>query len=114
MTAYRALGKFEFVVTWSMVARVPLFSTLDAAAVIEVTKLLYTRTFQGRALIVSAGKSGGAMYLIGGGETTVCVMPGDPIKLHEGDRRRTLSRLCAGQRGASPSQPPAPRKSSVA
>src|SRR5262245_56531765 len=34
----------EFVVTWSMVARVPLFSTLDAAEVAEVTKLLYTRS----------------------------------------------------------------------
>jgi voltage-gated potassium channel len=90
-----------------MAARVPLFSTLDAAAVTEVTKLLYTRTFQpGRALVVSAGQPGGAMYLIGGGETTVCVVPRHPIKLHEGDRRRTLSRLCAAQRGASPSQPP--------
>jgi hypothetical protein len=59
-----------------MVARVPLFSTLDAAAVAEVIKLLYTRTFQPDALIVSAGEPGGAMYLIGGGEATVCVVPG--------------------------------------
>lgn len=39
-------ARHEFVVTWSMVARVPLFSTLDAAEVAEVTKLLYTRAFQ--------------------------------------------------------------------
>ena len=39
-------ARHEFVVTWSMVARVPLFSTLDAAEVAEVTKLLYTRLFQ--------------------------------------------------------------------
>jgi voltage-gated potassium channel len=37
-------SRHEFVVTWSMVARVPLFSTLEAAEVAEVTKLLYTRT----------------------------------------------------------------------
>src|SRR5262249_12374483 len=36
-------ARHEFVVTWSMVARIPLFSTLDAAEVAEVTKLLYTR-----------------------------------------------------------------------
>ena len=40
------VARHEFVVTWSMVGRVPLFSTLDAAEVAEVTKLLYTRAFQ--------------------------------------------------------------------
>src|SRR5262245_24747198 len=75
----------EFVVTWSMVARVPLFSTLDAAEVAEVTKLLYTRLFQPGATIVPAGDAGGAMYFMGSGDATVCVVPGKPIRLHEGD-----------------------------
>ena len=78
-------ARHEFVVTWSMVARVPLFSTLDATEVAEVTKLLYTRLFQPGATIVPAGDPGGAMYFIGSGEATVCVVPGHPIKLHEGD-----------------------------
>jgi voltage-gated potassium channel len=78
-------SRHEFVVTWSMVARVPLFSTLEAAEVAEVTKLLYTRTLKPGALIVAAGQPGGAMYLIGSGEATVCVVPGHPIKPHEGD-----------------------------
>ena len=78
-------ARHEFVVTWSMVARVPLFSTLDAAEVAEVTKLLYTRLFQPGATIVPAGDAGGAMYFIGSGDATVCVVPGQPIKLHEGD-----------------------------
>jgi voltage-gated potassium channel len=78
-------ARHEFVVTWSMVARVPLFSTLDAAEVAEVTKLLYTHLVQPGATIVPAGDAGGAMYFIGSGEATVCVVPGQPIKLHEGD-----------------------------
>jgi voltage-gated potassium channel len=78
-------ARHEFVVTWSMVARVPLFSTLDAAEVAELTKLLYTRAFQPGAMIVSTGEPGGAMYLIGSGEATVCLVPGHPIKLKEGD-----------------------------
>ena len=108
-----------------MVARVPLFSTLDAAEVAEVTKLLYTRLFQAGATIVPAGDPGGAMYFIGSGEATVCVVPGQPIKLHEGDffgemallehRRHKhdvvadtrLPRLCAGQRGVGAAWPPA-------
>jgi voltage-gated potassium channel len=72
-------------VTWSMVARVPLFATLDAAEVAEVTKLLYTRLFQPGATIVAAGDPGGAMYFIGSGEATVRVVPGRPTKLREGD-----------------------------
>jgi voltage-gated potassium channel len=78
-------ARHEFVVTWSMVARVPLFASLDANEVAEVTKLLYTRLFQPGATIVSAGDPGGAMYMIGSGEATVCVVPGHPIKLREGD-----------------------------
>ena len=78
-------ARHEFVVTWSMVARVPLFSTLDAAEVAEITKLLYTRLFQPGATIVPAGDPGGAMYFIGSGEATVCAVPGERIKLREGD-----------------------------
>jgi voltage-gated potassium channel len=41
--------------------------------------------FQPGATIVPAGDAGGAMYFIGSGDATVCVVPGQPIKLHEGD-----------------------------
>jgi voltage-gated potassium channel len=78
-------ARHEFVVTWSMVARVPLFATLGAAEVAEVTKLLYTRLFQPGATIVAAGDPGGAMYFIGSGEATVRLLPGRPTKLREGD-----------------------------
>jgi voltage-gated potassium channel len=78
-------ARHEFVVTWSMVARVPLFSTLDAAEVAEVTKLLYTRLVPPGALVVAAGDPGGAMYLIGSGDATVRAIPGRHVKLHEGD-----------------------------
>ncbi len=79
------LARHEFVVTWSMVARVPLFSTLDAAEVAEVTKLLYTRLVPAGGLIVSAGEAGGAMYFIGNGEATVRAVPGRQVEMHEGD-----------------------------
>jgi len=80
-----------------MVARVPLFSTLDAAEVAEVTKLLYTRLFQPGATIVPAGDPGGAMYFIGSGDATVCAVPGQPIKLHEGDFFGEMALLRASQ-----------------
>ena len=55
-------SRHEFVVTWSMVARVPLFSTMDVAEVAEITKLLQTRTIAAGATIVHPGESGGGMF----------------------------------------------------
>ena len=52
-------SRHEFVVTWSMVAWVPLFSTMDVAEVAEITKLLYTRNVAAGATIVHAGEGGG-------------------------------------------------------
>jgi len=92
-------ARHEFMVTWSMVARVPLFSTLDAAEVAEVTKLLYTRAFQPGRLDRVPGEPGGAMYLIGSGEATVCVVPRTP---HQAERGRLLRRDAADR--ASPPQ----------
>jgi cAMP-binding proteins - catabolite gene activator and regulatory subunit of cAMP-dependent protein kinases len=78
-------SRHEFVVTWSMVARVPLFSTMDVAEVAEITKLLYTRNVAAGANIVHAGEGGGAMFLIGSGEAVATVGPGRHVTLHEGD-----------------------------
>lgn len=75
----------EFVATWSMVARIPLFSGLSPNEVAEISKLLYTRLVQPGASIVSAGQPGGAMYLIGSGDASVQVAAGRRIELHEGD-----------------------------
>src|SRR6185503_17427163 len=71
--------------TWSMVARIPLFSGLRANEIAEISKILYTRLIQPGAAIVSAGASGGAMYFIGSGEASVQVPPGRRVELHEGD-----------------------------
>jgi voltage-gated potassium channel len=75
----------EFVATWSMVARIPLFADLKANEIGEISKILYTRLVQPGAAIVSAGQPGGAMYFIGSGEASVQVAPGRRVELHEGD-----------------------------
>ena len=75
----------EFVATWSMVARIPLFTGLSANEVAEISKLLYTRLIQPGGTIVAAGQPGGAMYFIGSGEASLQIAPGRRVKLHEGD-----------------------------
>ena len=38
-------SRHQFVITWSMVARVPLFATMDESEIAEITKLLYARNY---------------------------------------------------------------------
>ena len=71
-------SRHQFVVTWSMVARVPLFATMDESEIAEITKLLYTRTYLPGVPIVRAGDAGDAMYLIAGGEAMVELGRGRP------------------------------------
>ena len=74
----------EFVVSWGMVARVPLFAKLDAVAVSRVAQLLRSRVAQPGSLITRAGMPADAMFFIAGGEVEVMVQP-SPITLQEGD-----------------------------
>jgi voltage-gated potassium channel len=57
-------NRHQFVVTWSMVARIPLFAPMDPSEIAEITKMLYTRTFLAGVPIVCIGDPGDAMFLI--------------------------------------------------
>jgi voltage-gated potassium channel len=78
-------SRHQFVVTWSMVARVPLFSTMGESEIAEITKLLHTRTYLPGVPIVRAGDPGGAMYLLAGGEAIVALPRGKQTVLKEGE-----------------------------
>jgi voltage-gated potassium channel len=78
-------ARHQFVATWSMVARLPLFSSMSEAEIAEITKLLYTRTYAPGMPIVRAGDAGGAMYLIENGEAAVSLGGVKTTTLKEGD-----------------------------
>lgn len=78
-------ARHQFVATWSMVARLPLFSGMSESEVAEITKLLYTRSFAPGDPIVRAGDTGGAMYLIENGEAAVSLGGGNDALLKAGD-----------------------------
>jgi voltage-gated potassium channel len=78
-------SRHQFVVTWSMVARVPLFAAMDESEIAEITKLLYTRNYLPGVPIVRAGGVGDAMYLIASGEAEVEIGRGKCVVLKEGD-----------------------------
>jgi voltage-gated potassium channel len=78
-------SRHQFVVTWSMVARVPLFAAMNETEVAEISKLLYTRTLLPGTPIVRAGDAGDSMYIIGSGEAVVEIGVHDRAELKEGD-----------------------------
>jgi voltage-gated potassium channel len=61
----------EFVVTWSMVASVPLFASLDASSIAEIMRFLRAQEAPAGALIVRRGEAAQSMYFIASGEVEV-------------------------------------------
>ena len=63
----------DFVVTWSMVAKVPLFSGLDAGEIAAIMRLLRAQQFESGAVIVRRGEPGHSMYFIAAGEVEIAL-----------------------------------------
>ena len=66
----------EFIITWGMIARVPLFAELDAADISDVMQLLRAQTVQAGEVIVRAGEPAHSMYFIASGEVEIALEQG--------------------------------------
>ncbi len=67
----RELRRREFLETWGLVARVPMFASLGAATIAEVARLLRRREVGARRAICRKGEAGDGMYFIVEGEVEV-------------------------------------------
>lgn len=83
----------------AMIARVPIFVSLDSEAVAEVGKRLRARVVLPGEKIVAKGGPPDAMYFIAAGEVTVDI-PGHPIVLKEGNFFGEMALLTASRRNA--------------
>ena len=63
----------DFIVTWGMIARVPLFAELDAAAISDIMRLLRAQVAEAGETIVRAGDPAHSMYFIAAGEVEVAL-----------------------------------------
>lgn len=61
----------DFIVTWGMIARVPLFAELDAAEIADIMQLLRAQLVQAGEAIVREGETAHSMYFIAAGEVEV-------------------------------------------
>jgi voltage-gated potassium channel len=87
----------EFVITWGMVARVPLFSQLEVAVVAQIGALLHSRSFQAGEVIMRVGDDADAMFFIASGEVAVDTDEGQ-VRLGEGDFFGEMALLYRRQR----------------
>jgi voltage-gated potassium channel len=63
----------DFIVTWGMIARVPLFAELDAGEISEIMELLRAQVVQAGEVIVREGDPAHSMYFIVAGEVEVAL-----------------------------------------
>ena len=61
----------DFVVTWGLVARIPLFGELSAAQIADVMKLLRAQKIEKGTIIARRGEPAHSMYLIVDGEVEI-------------------------------------------
>jgi voltage-gated potassium channel len=63
----------DFIVTWAMIARVPLFAELDAAEISDIMQLLRAQVAEAGQAVVRAGEPAHSMYFIASGEVEISV-----------------------------------------
>jgi len=63
----------DFIVTWGMIAKVPLFAELDAAEIVDISELLRAQLAESGEVIVREGDDAHSMYFIAAGEVEVTV-----------------------------------------
>lgn len=93
----REIHRRDFVVTWSMVASVPLFSGLDASAVAEIMRHLSSQTADPDEVIVRRGEPAHSMYFIASGAVEI-ELPGRRVVLDQGRFFGELSLLRRSER----------------
>jgi voltage-gated potassium channel len=72
----------DFLKTWDLVAKVPLFHDVGAATIAEMTRLLRPREVAAGAAVVRRGQPGDAMYFVVEGEVEIGL--DQPVRLGPG------------------------------
>jgi voltage-gated potassium channel len=100
-TAFAAqVHRRDFVITWSMISRVPLFSELNAAQVADIMKLLKAQRFEAGTVIARRGEQADCMYFIADGEVEIS-LSGKRLRLGAGQFFGEIAVLRRSRRSAT-------------
>ncbi|MCJ8141898.1 cyclic nucleotide-gated ion channel/potassium channel family protein [Ancylobacter sp. A5.8] len=90
----------DFIITWGMVARVPLFADLDAAGIGEIHRALSAHTAHAGEVIVRRGEEATSMYFIASGEVEL-EFADETVTLSEGQFFGEMALLHVARRAAT-------------
>jgi len=77
------LQRRNFLRTWDLIADVPFFQTLGAAAIADIVRLVRALDVATGTVLIRQGDAGDSMYFIVSGEATV-IFPTNRVKLQPG------------------------------
>lgn len=98
---YDEIRRRDFVVTFGMVARVPLLAGLDPATIAELVAMLRSRKVAPGTVLMRRGDPGDAMYFISEGAVEVIADGGTLRRLEAGDYFGEMALLSRGVRTAT-------------
>ncbi|MGY3235034.1 MULTISPECIES: cyclic nucleotide-gated ion channel [unclassified Bradyrhizobium] len=73
----------DFIITWSLVAKIPLFSELSAVQIGEIMKMLRAQKLDAGSVVTRRGEPAHSMYLIADGEVEIKLRH-NPVRLGAG------------------------------
>jgi voltage-gated potassium channel len=92
----------DFIVTWGMISRVPLFAELDAAEISDIMELLRAQVAEPDEIIVRAGDAAHSMYFIAAGEVEIILKDKkEPLRLGVGQFFGEVAVLRRSRRSAT-------------
>ena len=94
----------EFIVTWGMVARVPLFADLKATDIAHIMQLLRAERFDRGDIVARRGEIAHSMYFVTSGEVQIDVVSsnaGEPVRLGAGHFFGEIAALKRTRRSAT-------------
>jgi voltage-gated potassium channel len=92
----------DFIVTWGMISRVPLFAELDAAEISDVMELLRAQVAEPGEIIVREGDAAHSMYFIAAGEVEIALKgKKEPLRLGVGQFFGEVAVLRRARRSAT-------------
>ena len=94
------LKRRNFLKSWDLIADVPFFQTLGAAAIADIVRLVRVRDVAAGTVVIRKGQTGDSMYFIVTGEATV-MFASEPVTLRPGAFFGEMALLFGTRRSAT-------------